>query len=77
MLVLERKHKSVKKHMKDRLQSVSHERGVVEDLVLDQLAALQEGGASGMISGHAPNTVAEAADLERLQGNLVGQVASE
>ena len=66
--VLERKHKSVKKHMKLRLSGQSWERGVMEEMFLDQIAALQEGGLTGLVAPHAPMTSAEKCDLE-----LVGQ----
>ena len=74
--VLERKHKCVKKHMKGRLNPQSYERGVMEELLLDHIAALQEGGPEGTIGEHAPRAVAERADLQRL-GDGHGFVSAE
>ena len=52
---LERKHKSVKAHMKEKLSIISQERSVLEDVVLDQLWSLKEGGPLGLMKPHKPS----------------------
>ena len=51
----------------------------MEEMFLDQFAALQEGGKTGMIAPHAPRTTQETADLERVVGRELagGSVAGE
>jgi hypothetical protein len=56
---LERKHKTAKKHMKDKMGGTSQERSVLEDMLLDQIWALNEGAQFGLIKPHAPT------DLQR------------
>ena len=49
---LERKHKGGKKHMRDRFKGASQERGVAEELVLDQLHSMRQ---PGRLEFHAPS----------------------
>ena len=49
---LERKHKGGKKHMRDRFKGASQERGVAEELVLDQLHSMKQ---PGRLEFHAPS----------------------
>ena len=78
---LEHKHKDSKKHMRDRCKGSSQERSVLEELLLDQLSSLKEGGSHGLVGLH-PCNGSELADIEALHQPLLGngdrvQVASQ
>ena len=64
--VLERKHKSSKEHMKDRLNPAGWERSVLEEMLLDQIYNLNEVRPHGVLRPHAPGK----AVLEELQETL-------
>jgi hypothetical protein len=66
--VTERKHKDVKRHLRDRLKMKSQERCLLEELVLDQFHAWKESGATGGLLGGHPSNAKERADLEETLG---------
>ena len=72
---LERKHKSAKKNMKDKLNGRSQERSVLESMVLDQVSQLRAIAPHGLINPHNPN---RAQSEEQYEDGLVdAKVASE
>ena len=53
---LERKHKSIKKHMRDNLRGQSYERAVLEEVTLDHLESWKTpAGVCGMVRPHKPS----------------------
>ena len=62
--------------MKDKLSCVSQERSVLEEMVLDQIWALNEGGAVGLIKPHAATNAQKDEQTVEL-GTADALVASE
>ena len=64
---LERKNKSCLYHMRGRFSTISQERGVLEDIFLDQLHDLGRTATDGFLRAHAPSSL-EAIDLREELG---------